>query len=448
MIISENRKPSISDFRELMNKTDILLNAEATGRETYYSKRNGTDLEEDVFDALQRSAIDTPFEGSIQLVSGASFPDIVANKFYGVEVKSTNKNQWRSIGSSILESTRVADVERIFLTFGKLGKPVAFRSRPYEECLYGISVTHYPRYQIDMELRAGETIFDKMGVPYDTLRRMDNPVAPVSKYYKSLLGPGESLWWAENGDIEEEAAPPTVRLWTATTAEQKEELTVQGYALFPEVLLKGNNKKYNRYALWLVTKKGIVNTNIRDSFSAGGKVPMRIDGGIEVLMPAAFGRIRKYHELIEETLDGIDVETLMEYWEVDEISDNRLKQWCEMIASAASSDPDISYSTAWKVLCGIFPTLEIRKEKKTTYIYRKDDGSTFKVEGNPITGSHRVVETPFASITIGDEVIHRTFGEGVVLEVRANNMVVSFSGEKKQFIYPDALKNGFLKKKE
>ena len=187
MIISENRQPSLEEFQHLMATTDDLLNREAVGREKYYSKRNGTDLEKDVYDALERCAINTPFEGTIQLVSGASFPDIVANKYYGVEVKSTIKNQWKSIGSSILESTRNQNVERIYLTFGKLGLPVQFKSRPYEECLSGISVTHYPRYKIDMELKHGETIFDKMGIPYDTLRKLDNPVAPVSQYYKSQL---------------------------------------------------------------------------------------------------------------------------------------------------------------------------------------------------------------------------------------------------------------------
>ena len=114
MIISENRKPPLEAFRALMGETDKLLNNEAKEKEKYYSSRNGTQLEEDVFEALCRSAKDTPFENTIQLVSGASFPDIVASKFYGVEVKSTNKNHWKSIGSSILESTRDQSVERIF----------------------------------------------------------------------------------------------------------------------------------------------------------------------------------------------------------------------------------------------------------------------------------------------------------------------------------------------
>ena len=114
MIISENSKPKLEEFRELMRNTDLLLNAEAEAKEAYYSKRNGTELEVDVFEALNKTARGTKFENTIQLVSGSSFPDIVANKFYGVEVKSTNKNHWHSVGSSILESTRNQDVERIF----------------------------------------------------------------------------------------------------------------------------------------------------------------------------------------------------------------------------------------------------------------------------------------------------------------------------------------------
>lgn len=355
MIISENRKPPLSLFRDIMTRTDVILNADAARREDYYSKRSGKAVEQDVYEAVCEAAMKTEFEGTIQLVSGASFPDIVANKYYGVEVKSTEKDHWTSIGSSILESTRNADVERIYLTFGKLGKPVQFLSRPYEDCLSGIAVTHYPRYQIDMRLGKGETIFDKMGISYDELRMLDNPVAPVSKYYKEKLKPGESLWWAEN-DVEA-TAPPTVRLWTALSHEQKEVLTVQGYALFPEVLSAGNNKKYNRYALWLASKMGVVNTNIRDSFSAGGKVELPTVGGVLLKMPAAFGRIKKYHELLQDTIEEADEQTLMEYWEADTIMQNRMRQWCQMVASAA--DSSVGYSTAWNVLSCIFLNIDL-----------------------------------------------------------------------------------------
>lgn len=352
MIISENNKISIDIFKKLMADTDNLLNSDAKKREAYYCKRGGKLLERDVCEAVKENAIGTPFEGTIQLVSGASFPDIVANKFYGIEVKSTEKNHWTSTGSSILESTRDANVERIYLTFGKLGKPVQFLSRPYEECMSDIAVTHYPRYKIDMRLKPGETIFDKMGMSYDELRVMDNPVAPVSKYYKSKLKEGESLWWASENVEEDTTTPATVRLWTALTSDDKEKYAVMGYVLFPEILRSGSNKKYNRYALWLATQKGIINTNIRDSFSAGGRVLMKTPSGLELKMPAAFGRIRKYYLMITELLEDIDEEVLKEYWQVNTIDKDRISQWCELIAVEA--DSSVGYSTAHSILSGIF----------------------------------------------------------------------------------------------
>lgn len=348
MIVAENNKPALEDFRLLMHRTDELLNNEAVSREDYYSKRNSTLLEADVYDALCRCAAHTPFENTITLVSGASFPDIVANRFYGVEVKSTIKNHWKSIGSSILESTRDPNVERIFLTFGKLGAPVAFKSRPYEECLSGISVTHYPRYQIDMELQKGETIFDKMGIPYDVLRKMDNPVAPVSRYYKSKLKPGESLWWAAD-EVEEVAAPPILRLWTSLSAEQKNFYTVQGYALFPEILNCHSTTKYQRYALWLATNCSVINTNIRDQFSSGGKVTIATPGSVYEKVPAAFGRIAKNRDLIIETIMHANENVLCEHWQVRQIENNRLSQWCSL-AATYSGDTKQTY----KMLCGIF----------------------------------------------------------------------------------------------
>lgn len=354
MIFSENKKPELSEFRSLMSKTDLFLNEDARKREEYYHSRNGQLLEKDVYEALCTCAEGTPFQDTIHLVSGQSFPDIIAAKYYGVEVKSTKENHWTSTGSSILESSRDANVERIFLTFGKLGKPVEFMSRPYEECLSDIAVTHYPRYKIDMRLKKGETIFDKIGIPYDKFRLMENPVAPVSAYYKSWLKEGESLWWAE--DDTDKAVPPTVRLWTTLDADEKLSLTIKGYCLFPETFSGANQTKYNNFALWLVTNEGVVNTNIRDSFSAGGKVQMRTSDLRDVLMPATFGRIGKYKDLIKSTLQSLPAKQLIEHWKVYFIQNNRLKQWCGLVINHAADavDPNLSKS----ILEYLFPEIK------------------------------------------------------------------------------------------
>lgn len=351
MIISTACEKELPEFKALMKKTDEFLNRDAKSREDYYVNRGGKKLEEDVCSVLTQCAIGTGFEGTVTLVSGSAFPDIIAKKMFGVEVKSTEKKHWTSTGSSILESTRANDVERIYMTFGKLGKPVEFCSKPYEDCLSEIVVTHYPRYKIDMKLQEKhkQTIFEKLNMDYDELRKMDNPVPVVSKYYKDKLKPGESLWWATDG--EETEAPMTARLWTALNHEEKEYLIVYGYVLFPEILSTGNCKKYNRYALWMATQKGVINTNIRDSFSAGGQIEMTSLNGVILKMPAAFGRIKRYKDLIVETLVQEDEKILCEYWNVD-VQNDRVFQWCELVAEAANSG--IGYDKAWNVLSAIF----------------------------------------------------------------------------------------------
>lgn len=351
MIVAENSIPSLQEFASLMAAVDRLLNADAQQREAYYAGRGGHLLEQDVYRAICWCAQQTPFAGSIRLVSGAAFPDIVAGGYYGVEVKSTIKNRWTSVGGSILESTRIGDVQRIFLTFGKLGHPVEFRSRPYEACLSGISVTHYPRYQIDMCLEQGQTIFDKMGIPYDVLRRLENPVAPVSAYYRAQLQPGERLWWA--ADETEGSGPPTLRLWSSLSPEEKESQLAQGCALFPELMADGSRmkNKYDRFSLWLVAEHGVVNTHLRDGISAGGQVELPTLEGSLVRMPAVFGRIHRYHTLIAQTIEQTAQPVLEEYWG-QPVERDRIRQWCVLAAVMASASVD--YHRALSVLRTLF----------------------------------------------------------------------------------------------
>ena len=333
MIISENPRPTLSEFKELMRNIDIALNHSASSNASYFLTRGGTNLEKDVRDAAIECARNTKFEGSIQLVSGATFPDIVAAKFYGIEVKSTTSNHWKTIGNSILETTRVSDVERLFLTFGKLSNPVGFISRPYEECLSGIAVTHYPRYQIDMSLDKGDTIFDKMGVTYDELRTKNNPVTSVAQYYKSQLKQGESLWWA--GERVEAVVPVTVKLWKSLSAYEKDELEAMVYVYFPETILSRGPHKYDRATLWLATQKGIINANVRDSFSAGGRSIMPTIDGRYVNMPAIFRKIAEHIELIAGILTSEPSGILYENWMVN-VSPNRVKQWINLVISETS----------------------------------------------------------------------------------------------------------------
>lgn len=355
MIVSVNPKPEYQEFAALMKRTDALLNRDALTRPQYYAGRGGNPLEDDVKAALEECSKGTVFENTIEKISGQRFPDIVAAKYYGVEVKSTKNNHWTSTGSSILESSRIADVERIYMTFGKLGgMPIEFLSRPYEACLSGIAVTHMPRYLIDMRLQDGETIFDKMGVSYDELRTMENPVLPVSKYYRSQLKPGESLWWA--GDSADEAVSATIRVWAQVSAKEKRTYTTYGCVNFPEIF-SGN---YDRYALWL-TSQGIVDAHIRDQFSAGGQEIMRLSSGEQVKLPGVYRRVKDQLELFLDYMSK--VEPQMQYSPGQAYTaqmKRRLYEWCDIASVEAAKNPrtPVAYEVSLNALTTLFNNYE------------------------------------------------------------------------------------------
>lgn len=313
MLVSVNPKPQYEEFQELMRLTNALLNADAQDRRSYYAQRDGRALEDDVKAALDECAKNTAFAGTIEKISGQRFPDIVANKFYGVEVKSTKSDHWTSTGSSILESTRVTDVERIYMTFGKLGgNPVEFISKPYEECLYDIAVTHMPRYLINMKLKPEEIIFSKMHVSYDELRASDDPIGKVAEYYRRQLEPGESLWWAGEA-AEEKVVPMKITLLEKLPEQKRAEVLTQAMVFFPEIFGKSSTK-YSKITTWLVAEFGVVSPALRDNFSAGGKVGLRVGDKIFKNVPQVLARAVKSCALLKQVLHDLSAEELLKHW--------------------------------------------------------------------------------------------------------------------------------------
>jgi len=333
MIISTNRSPNLNEFKSLVDDVTIKLNNDAEKRASYYLKRNAQLLEDDVFSFLYNTAKNTKFEGTIQKISGQRFPDIIAGKYYGIEVKSSKDEKWVTLGGSINESTRVEDVERIFLIFGKLIDPIEFRSRPYEDCLSDVVVTHYPRYKIDMNLKTGETIFDKMNITYDDLRLSENPVGEIVDYYRNQLVPGESLWWIGKVSKDDpiEAAPMKIRIMRTLTMNEKQMFRKDGLILFPE--LTGNSSiKYERFSLWLAAKYGVISTSTRDLFSAGGQGIIDIKNKVYKKIPRVLLYINEYKDYISMNINNINESILCETWNVRKIEKDRLGQWIDLIS--------------------------------------------------------------------------------------------------------------------
>ncbi len=269
-------------FSELMQKTENILNENSQKNESLYKGISSSKLEQIAEDVIKKACNDTPFDpNEIRLVSGQKFPDIVAEKYYGVEVKSTDKNHWISTGSSIVESTRVETVEDIYMLFGKLGgTPPEFKCRPYQDVLYDIAVTHSPRYLINMDLKPGESIFSKMQTTYDELRTSPDSIEKVRHYYRAKAkkeGKQEMPWWLTNDSVDSPMSF-NIRLWNSLSLKERQYLLAMCLILFPETINpQKSTKKYNQATLWLCSYRQVVMPNIRDIFSAGGQIKY-VDG--------------------------------------------------------------------------------------------------------------------------------------------------------------------------
>ena len=294
-------------FVDLMRKTESILNAEARANPDEYRHLTSNTIESCAVDKIKLACANSPFDANeVKLVSGQRFPDIVADKYYGIEVKSTKEDHWTSTGSSIVETTRIEYVDDIYMLFGKLGGNVPqFKCRPYQDVLYDIAVTHSPRYLINMELSPKETIFSKMGTTYDEFRTSSDSISKVRHYYREKAirqNRQEMPWWITADNIEL-GHSFNIKLWNSLDLREKRELQTKCMILFPEALNPARNMtKYNNITLWLCSYNQVVNPNIRDLYSAGGKITHV--NGKRLAIPAAqvFNIIVEYSDDIKAML--------------------------------------------------------------------------------------------------------------------------------------------------
>ncbi|WP_229239386.1 hypothetical protein [Emticicia agri] len=330
MIVSLNPDINRSEFDLLLQLTITELNNQAKKKPDAIATLSGRNLEPYVKDIMTSLAVGTVFEGSIELIGGQKFPDIVVKKYYGVEVKTTTQNHWKTTGNSVLETTRVEHVERIYMLFAKLASPVEFRCRPYEEVLSDVVVTHSPRYLIDMNLAKGKSIFDKMALSYDSLRKKENPIRQIVDYYKSKLKPGEELWWIDTENINR-PSNIIIRIWSNLSVKEKQALKNKSMVYFPE-LFGNSNDKFGRLSIWLVTREAVVCPNVRDLFTAGGKGEWFVREKVYRNVPRIFLTLFENMPDIVETITQTPASELSDYWEMKTTDQNKLFDWIDLVA--------------------------------------------------------------------------------------------------------------------
>lgn len=332
-------------FSEFMALSENEFNLRSQKDPKLYKGLSPSKLEEVTCLLLKDVAPQTPFRpDDIKLISGHSFPDIMATDFCGVEVKSTKDDKWTSIGSSIVESTRNATVENIYMLFGKLGgNPPEFKLRPYQDCLSDIAVTHSPRYLINMELSKKDNIFSKMKKSYDSFRLLEEKekISEVRNYYLQKAkaeGKNEMPWWMG------ETANVNLSFYNDLSSAKRNELMVRCYIIFYSMYDNDPQSRYKRIALWLCNHYSLLCPNMRDFFSAGGTCDILYKKEIRNY-PHIVGEVLEKVPVIKKLLDNPDVELIKDiedFWDFKYDKANLFKSWLLMIEQHFSNNKNLS----------------------------------------------------------------------------------------------------------
>lgn len=338
-------------FARFMKLAEDCINDKTRHDNTLYKKCSPSDLEKVALNTLREVAPQTPFRSEqIELVAGARFPDIQAERYYGVEVKSTKSDSWTSTGSSIFENTRIEDVSSIYMFFGKLGGALAeFRLRPYQDCLSNIAVTHAPRYLIDMTVaddKAQPDIFEKMQVDYNDFRMWDERTKyETLKTYVAAHTPkdkGMPWWIGEEGGT----SPMTLAFLSDASIQEKEDIRAHLFILCPEVFSNNNKTKYRRAALWLCMRRSLLCTSLRDLFTAGGQVS-EIGNIMFALkpVPQIVNTLYEHKDRILSLLRNPD-EALMadisEFWGITLGNRPITEQWMDIVQEVWNKTPGLN----------------------------------------------------------------------------------------------------------
>ena len=259
-----------------------------------------------------------------------AFPDIAMGEF-GVEVKFTLNDTWRSVANSVLETQRIESVKHIYIIFGKMGGVPEVRWADYEQSVIHVRTSHVPRFEVEMPTERAtvkQSLFEQMGVKYDDFRQLQ--MQDKMKYiraYARKIHPDGRLWWIEDKESDEHTVPLQARLYTNLTMEEKTRLRAEAALLCPKIVDSGRSRnKYDDMVLYLLTYHGVICHQARDLFSAGSVANPKNDDEGGIYIERALKLIE--NEMREAAL-RMDDALFVEYWGESIAPDKRIARWLE-----------------------------------------------------------------------------------------------------------------------
>lgn len=259
-----------------------------------------------------------------------AFPDIAMGE-YGVEVKFTLNNTWRSIANSVLESQRIEAVKHIYIVFGKMGGTPEVRWGAYDQSVVHVRTSHVPRFEVELTPpgeKAKESLFDQMGILYDDFRELDmHEKMKYIRTYARKLHPDGRLWWIDDDEGDEHTLPIQARLYTNLNAAEKTRLRAEAALLCPSIVKSGRSKnKYDDMVLYLLTYHGVICHQARDLFSAGSVANPNNNNGGGVYIAQA---LKLLEPAMIQAAAEMDDALFVEYWGESVAPKDRIRKWLE-----------------------------------------------------------------------------------------------------------------------
>jgi len=307
-------------FERILSTVCDKLTAEAQKRSFKASKEFEDRVREVVQETMSESGTLIDFDPHPQ-----AFPDIAVGAF-GIEVKFTTNDTWRSVANSVLETNRIHDVKKVYLVFGKMGGTPQVKWGDYEKSVIHVRTSHVPRFEV--EIAAEYSLFDRMAVPYDEFRNlsMEDKMRHIRAYARGRLRPGERMWWLEdNPDEPGHTLPLQARLYTKLPIEEKTRLRAEAALLCPKIVQSGRSRdKYDDAVLYLLTYHGVLCHQARDLFSAGSVANPDNDDNGGIYIERA---LKLIEEEILQAAVRLEDAVFTEYWGESIPKEGRIDWW-------------------------------------------------------------------------------------------------------------------------
>lgn len=296
-------------------------------------ERTATEIIRDTFSSADRSSGYSQEYHSVEYLGENVFPDVVVHigttgRKIGIEIKyHISGDNWKTKGNSTFASTQVDGLEEIYILFGKFDhNACAIKIRPYGECISGISITHNPRYDIDMDSKV-DFCRKELGMSYDDLRQLEPEQRKIH--------------------INTYIAKTRYTAFSNINANDKKELITQAFILFPEIFSKNAQIRYNNFSVWLFANN-VICKNVRDFLTAGGKD--KING---ILFPKVYVTFHNHLDHIKKTIGIIPSQVLARAWygsvtKVTLVPDNtngRLQCWLNLSTTYHGGDTSLIEKT-------------------------------------------------------------------------------------------------------